>query len=367
MQAAQQYASPRPPAAARASPQRMDLEGDHPLPYRQVAPCHPREDRLDHTDLVGTRDDFTDACPLVDQQVRDATAGGEQFQDINNAYAAGYAQVTPYITGMGRHMILGGVPATLSQDAIFEPGVPESLLYEPDPSSPDGWRLGGVMYIIPEYLHPLPPDGFPVNTDPWHYHEDLCIWNNGNNVAEGVAEPTCLGLPGGTWFEKAGWLLHLWNYHLNPAGRFVEINDQLTQLPTVSNASIAIDADPNTTGVQSTRSTTSVTFTVDVVAANLAGIGAFNFDIVYNGNSFSAPTIGTGASVDRNPDAEQGFLQSTGRLLSCTPPAPVGNVPTGVADHILSARVRTMVERVAKPGKAARVDPLTEDASSGHA
>jgi len=284
---------------------------------------------INSADIMGTAEDFTQACLLVDQQIRAAAAGVEQFQDINNAYAAGYAQVTPYIAGMGRHMILGGVPATLAQDAVFDPGAPESLLYAPDSTSPGGWRLGGVMYIIPEPLHPLPPDGFATNTDPWHYHESLCIWNNGNNVAEDVAESTCLGLPGGTWFEKAGWLLHLWNYHLNPLGRFVEINDALTDPPSSSSAVIAIDVNPGLAGVQSSRSVTGVTYTVDVVASNLNSIGAFNFDIVYNGNAFSAPTITSGASFDRNPDADEDFLQNTGRTFSCSPPAPVGSIPSG--------------------------------------
>ena len=33
----------------------------------------------------------------------------EQYQNINAAIAAGYGQVTPYIAGQGRHMVLGGV------------------------------------------------------------------------------------------------------------------------------------------------------------------------------------------------------------------------------------------------------------------
>jgi glucose/arabinose dehydrogenase len=284
---------------------------------------------INSADVMGTAADFTGACALVDQQIRAATAGTEQYQNINNAYAAGYQQITPYIAGMGRHMLVGGVASTLNQDTNFDPGAPESLLYEPDASSPGGWRLGGVMYIIPEPLHPLPPDGFATNTDPWHYHDNLCIWNNGNSVAENVAQSTCQSV-GGTWFARAGWLLHLWNYHLNPTGRFVEINNTLTQGPVSTSATIAIDADPGTAGVQTSRSVSGSTYTVDVVASNINSIGAFNFDVVYNGTAFSAPTISTGASTDRNPDANQSFLESTGRAFSCTPPAPAGDVASGL-------------------------------------
>lgn len=173
-------------------------------------------------DLVGTAQDFTTQCPLVDQQIRAATVGMEQYQNINNAIADGFVQITPYIPGQGLHMLKGALGG---QDDIFIPGAPESLLYEPDPNTPGGWRLGGGMWVMPIDLVPLPPDGFAGNEDAWHYHDDLCIWNNGGSVAEGVEEAWCLSRPGNPVFiDKAGWLVHLWNYYPNPLGRFVEVN-----------------------------------------------------------------------------------------------------------------------------------------------
>lgn len=179
-------------------------------------------------DLQGTAADIAQyapvagVCPQLDQQIRAATAGIEQYQNINNAIAAGYIQATPYIPGQGRHMIKGGAGG--SHDIVFEPEFPESLLYEPDGSG--GWRLGGAMYIIPIDLSPLPPPGFIGGEDPWHYHSSLCIWNNGGSVGENVSQSACLSRPGNpVWFDKAGWLVHLWNYVPNPNGRFVEVND----------------------------------------------------------------------------------------------------------------------------------------------
>lgn len=180
-------------------------------------------------DLQGTASDMSKysgaggVCPLVDQQIRASTAGIEQYQDISNAIADGYIQATPYIPGQGRHMVKGG-PGFSGIDDVFEPGAPESLLYEPDGSG--GWRLGGAMYIIPITLSPTPPPGFDGLEDAWHYHSSLCIWNNGGAVSENTPEATCLARPGNpVWFDKAGWLVHLWNYVPNPVGRFVEVNN----------------------------------------------------------------------------------------------------------------------------------------------
>ena len=167
-------------------------------------------------------------CPLVDQQIRSATKGMEDagFENINNAFAAGYIQITPFIPGQGRHLVRNSIAG---QDLLFEPNRPESLLYEPDSKTPGGWRLGGAMYIIPYDMtippggsSGIPPDGFATNEDSWHYHDDLCLWNNYQSVQEGVTQAPCMSRGGNpVWIPKAGWLVHLWNFVPNPVGRFV--------------------------------------------------------------------------------------------------------------------------------------------------
>ena len=87
--------------------------------------------------------------------------------------------------------------------------------------------------------------------------------------------------------------------------------------------------DPATAGVQGTRSVASGTFTVDVVASGVSDVGAFNFDLRYDPNVLTAPGVLSGDSRDKNPDANQAFLESTGRTFSCTPPDPVGAVVAG--------------------------------------
>jgi hypothetical protein len=91
---------------------------------------------------------------------------------------------------------------------------------------------------------------------------------------------------------------------------------------------VTIDADPATAGIQAARTVNEGPtwgFTVDVLIASVSDLSAFNFELVYDQTKLSAPTISTGPDTDRNPDAEQAFLASTGRTWSCSPPAPTGD------------------------------------------
>jgi hypothetical protein len=282
-------------------------------------------------DLLGTRSSFTGACPLTDQEIRAATVFMEQYQHVNTALTGGFIQVTQWIPGQGRHLIRGSSVATAlsGQDATFIPGEPESLLYAPDNSVPGGWKLSGGMWIMPIDQVPQVPAGFTGNEDAWHYHDGLCLHSSGNVLAEDTTESQCYGGGGNIWLERAGWLVHLWNYDANPVGRFVEVNDALTVGPANGAATIAIDANPGAAGVQNARAVGAGAVTVDVVATNLADISAFNFDLEYDPAVLSAPTIASGSSLDRNPDANQAFLQSTGRAFICTPPDAAGALTSG--------------------------------------
>jgi hypothetical protein len=215
------------------------------------------------------------------------------------------------------------------QDDVFVAGEPESLLYEPDSTVPGGWRLAGAMWIMPIDQVPLVPEGFVGNEDAWHYHLGLCFLNASTVIAENTTQAQCFGMGGTIWVEKAGWLVHLWAYHLNPAGRFVEVNNALTQAPASGSSTIAIDANPSIGGIQTSAAATGGSVVVDVVGMNLANVAAFNFDLEYDPAVFSGPTVGAGASTDRNPDANQTFLDSTGRAFSCDMPSPNGAVTSG--------------------------------------
>ena len=282
-------------------------------------------------DLMGTASDFTNLCPLTDREIREATEWMEQYQNVNAAIADGFVQVTQWIPGQGRHMVKSAGPggALGGQDDVFIAAEPESLLYSPDSSVPGGWRLGGAMWIMPIDIVPTVPEGFTGNEDAWHYHQGLCLHSAGYAVAENTTEAQCYSMGGNLWIERAGWLVHLWNYNLNPIGRFVEINDNLTAGPSTGGAVLAIDANPAAVGLQTSRAVGAGSFTADVVAAGLGDVSALNFDLEYDPAVFSGPTIGSGPSLDRNPDANQAFLESTGRSFTCSPADPQGSVTLG--------------------------------------
>jgi glucose/arabinose dehydrogenase len=282
-------------------------------------------------DVLGTLNDTTPSCPQTDREIREAAVWMEQYQNVNDAMADGFVQVTQFIAGMGRHMVRPG-----GQDIYFYPGQPESLLYEPDSTVPGGWRLAGAMWMMPWQQVPLVPEGFTGNEDAWHYHLGLCFIGT-VVIAENTTQSQCLNQMGGNiWVQRTAWLLHLWAYHRNPVGRFVEINNTLQEQPQAGNATISIDADPATPGIQTTRATGVGSFTVDVVGTNLDDVAAFNFDLEYNQNHFLAPTVGAGSTLDRNPNANQAFLQSTGRAFQCDPPVPS---PALMSNGKLAARI----------------------------
>ena len=175
--------------------------------------------------IVAQRQTHGLQCPLEDQQARTATVAIEKYQNINQAFADGYVQVTQFIPQQGRHLVKASL-----LDTTFDPAVPEGLLYEPDSSTPGGWRLGGALYDMPTSLNPLVPDGFAGTDDAWHYHDFLCFYPGGIVTLDDQATCTARG---GSYQTKVGWLLHLWVYSLPPygPGRYVEDNPNFVGLP----------------------------------------------------------------------------------------------------------------------------------------
>ncbi len=175
-------------------------------------------------DLAGAAGQFGKVCSVEDQMIRTATIAMEQYQNVNAAIAAGYVQVTQFVPGQGRHMVKASL-----LDTTFNPAQPEGLLYEPDSSTPGGWRLGGALYDMPITLNPIMPEGFPGTTDDaWHYHDFLCFFPNGTVAV--LTQSVCTSY-GGSYQTNVGWLLHLWNYVPSIPGRYVEDNPGFVGLP----------------------------------------------------------------------------------------------------------------------------------------
>jgi hypothetical protein len=146
--------------------------------------------------------DSTSSSSNLVQLVR---AGTQQYINVNNATAAGYAPFLGCVTGpdhgaMGVHYVNG----TLLGSGEIDAAHPQALIYEPSDSA---MRLVGVEFIV-----------FATS---W-----LSSHNNNPPVLEGqvfqfVDSPNRFNIP--AFFE-----LHVWAWRANPQGAFVDWNNHVT-------------------------------------------------------------------------------------------------------------------------------------------
>jgi hypothetical protein len=129
-------------------------------------------------------------------RVKTATA---KWEDINQAMADGYAQITPDLPGIAAHFING---RHNSDGQIMNPEEPEILLYS---KRMDGtWRLVGAMFSS-EVASETPPSLFgPL--DVWHRHENLCF-TAGAQVSVKASAAECVN---GVFIKTTPWNLHVW-------------------------------------------------------------------------------------------------------------------------------------------------------------
>jgi len=113
-------------------------------------------------------------------QVRRATA---KYQQVEVAIADGYMEASHCVyneelgAGMGYHFVKGSLV-----DPVFDPLMPEALLYEKDKNGK--FKLVGVEYIVidvgqphPHFgNHPLDVGGTPVPVD--HYSLHVWVWKH---------------------------------------------------------------------------------------------------------------------------------------------------------------------------------------------
>jgi hypothetical protein len=141
--------------------------------------------------------------PNLVQVVRAAT---QQYLNVNNATAAGYAPFLGCVTGqdhgaMGVHYVNGALLSAGQIDASH----PQALIYEP--SANGAMQLVGVEFI--------------VFADSW-----LQSNNNTPPVLDGqvfqfVDSPNRFNIP--AFFE-----LHVWAWRANPQGAYVDWNNKVT-------------------------------------------------------------------------------------------------------------------------------------------
>ncbi len=146
--------------------------------------------------------DMTGSPNLV-QVVRAAT---QQYLNVNNATAAGYAPFLGCVTGqdhgaMGVHYVNGALLSAGQIDASH----PQALIYEP--SANGAMQLVGVEFIV---------------------FADSLLQSNNNTppvldgqVFQFVDSPNRFNIP--AFFE-----LHVWAWRANPQGAYVDWNNKVT-------------------------------------------------------------------------------------------------------------------------------------------
>lgn len=126
---------------------------------------------------------------LIPRLAEIAAATG-RYRDLANALADGYVQHSGCIPTAGIHYMRGGWP----NDNVLDPLEPEFLMYAP---------VGGRLELVAvEYAVPAK---FP---------QPKFLGGTFEIYAGGPGEPI--------------WFLHVWLWHLNPAGTFAAVNRTVT-------------------------------------------------------------------------------------------------------------------------------------------
>lgn len=160
-------------------------------------------------------------------QLEKARHATEKYRDVRVAEADGYNAIGPDVPGMGIHYVhTGGNPSRSgSHHSGFDIERPDILLYEKDASSPTGYALVGVSYLL---VSATGADGqpkespFPKSLASWHRHSDLCVLPD-RSVKGNLDENGCKQ-QGGRFTGLTQWMIHAWIWKDSPAGVFSPTN-----------------------------------------------------------------------------------------------------------------------------------------------
>ena len=145
--------------------------------------------------------DSASKSPNLVQIVREAT---QQYLNVNNATAAGYAPLYGCVSGSD-HGAMGVHYVNMSLlNGTVDVKTPPALIYEPQPNGQ--MKLVGVEYIADQATWLL------TNTAPPVLYGQVFLL---------VDYPNRFAIP--AFFE-----LHVWAWRDNPLGSFVDWNDQVT-------------------------------------------------------------------------------------------------------------------------------------------
>ena len=129
--------------------------------------------------------------PQAASELRQAMAATSKYQNIQNAYADGYADINVIKPNMGYHFMRAEIT-----DSVFEFAKPELLVYNKKADS--SFQLVAIEYAVPFDLSENAPAGFTGDDDVWTHSDEFGLW-----------------------------LLHAWVYSYNPDGIFQPMNPEI--------------------------------------------------------------------------------------------------------------------------------------------
>jgi len=188
-------------------------------------------------DIFGVALRFGEVCPLVDQQVAQATqailndpqAAQLLACDPTTLNAKGYFRAGSDVPGQGVHYLKVSL-----WDGVFDVTQPEGLVCQ-------GGKLAAELYVVNgnvvgwgpftpgggSPIHSIDIDTFcsvapPCSWDGpegWHAHSNLCLLHIGtpsSTIVLAASAAECEAMNGGigtwVWAAGVGWMGHLWNF-----------------------------------------------------------------------------------------------------------------------------------------------------------
>lgn len=138
------------------------------------------------------------------EQLDIAREAALEFPTLADARAAGWILVGKYVPGAGQMLM---DPTSNSQEQVFDPAVPQGLLYE---SSNDSAPIVGVQYNAwtSDGSNPV---GFIGHDMMWHMHTGTCEVNDSFAVVydESVTGKACSKI-NGTLTNTVSWMVRAW-------------------------------------------------------------------------------------------------------------------------------------------------------------
>ena len=143
-----------------------------------------------------------EGCDQLGAELELARQTAARYPTAEDAVAAGWQRITPYLPGIGAHYMNYALV-----DGTFDIEAPEMLLFDgTDPES----RIVGLSYYVRLEGNAAPTQGFIGENDVYHRHYGLCIGPGGVIGDSTTSEAACTAMGGRKAVGTDGWMSHAW-------------------------------------------------------------------------------------------------------------------------------------------------------------